>query len=101
MANSKFAQAEAWESTKRIWITVCLALSAIQTWALAFVIGLRGSGDDHKLLAAGLLLFGGLAIAVALGFRKLRQLSWKHWLVVVVLAAPGAIAALSSALAAS
>jgi len=91
MRDDRFAQAIAWKRTSRIIVLSLLALSAIPTLTAALVFSLLGSGENAKLIAAGLWLFGGAAVAVAVGFRKLHQPTWKHWLTVAILAAPGAL----------
>ena len=91
MIMNDFAQVMAWEKAKRIIVIGILLLSALQTFAVALVFGLIGSGENDKLIGAGLALFGGMAVAVAMGFRKLQQPTWKHWLTAAVLAVPGAL----------
>jgi hypothetical protein len=90
-----FGQVQGWEKLQRMAIICSLILSAVQTWAFALVLMVLGNGEDAKLLTSGLLLFGVLAAAVAFSFRRLQSPNWKHWLVVAVLAAPGALTILS------
>jgi len=84
-------QARTWEDVKRIAVLSVLWVSAMETLAAALMIGLSGSGDNARVVAAGLLLFGAMAIAVAVGFRKVTQPNWKHWVAIVVLGTPGAL----------
>ncbi|MFC3711458.1 hypothetical protein ACFOMD_02680 [Sphingoaurantiacus capsulatus] len=74
--------------TMRWCAVIVLLVSALQMAMAAFVVHSTVPNDAGKLVAAGFFLFSGLAIAVAFGFRKVKQPTWKHWLIVAFFAAP-------------
>jgi hypothetical protein len=89
--SNPYAQAEAWEAMIRMVVLGFLFLSSLVTVGAALVLAVLNPSGSSKILTAALLIFGFLSFAVALGFRKVERLSWVHWVVVCVLAAPGAL----------
>ena len=91
MKPNQYAQAHAWDAMIRIAVLGFLFLSAFMAVSSAIVISVLDHSEDANILQGGLLLFGTAAFGVALGFRKSERLTWKHWLIICSLAAPGAL----------
>ncbi|MDG2512169.1 MULTISPECIES: hypothetical protein [Sphingobium] len=91
MKPNEYAQAQAWDSMIRIMVVGCLFLSAFMAACSAIVLSILADSGDAILLRSALLVFGTLAFAAGLAFRKIDRLTWKHWSVICLLAAPGAI----------
>jgi len=75
----------------RIAILGFLSLSAFMAICTAIVISVLETSENANFLRGALLIFAATAIGCALAFRKSERLTWKHWSVICVLAAPGAV----------
>ena len=98
MKSNNYEAARAWNSTARTWdsvirmaITCFLSLSALMAICSAFIVSALATGEDANIARGALLVFGGLAFALAVSFRKVEHRTWKHWLAICILAAPGAL----------
>lgn len=68
-----------------------LFLGSFMAVCSALVIGILNISEGSKILQAVLLIFGSLSFAAALTVKKAERLSWKHWTIICLLAAPGAL----------
>ena len=91
MKSNPYAQAEAWEAMTRVAVMGFLFLGALMALSSAIVISVLETSEGAKILQAALLIFGFSAFATALAIKKAERLSWKHWCVISILAAPGAV----------
>ena len=98
MGSTDYAVVDAWTKVWRSLLTTALVLSALLSGFAAFIVRTFYGGEEAKLTGGLLLLFAGAAVAVAVGFRRVQYPSWKHWFVVAVLAIPGGLFLLDSAL---
>lgn len=95
MKADEFATARAWEQLSRLAVLGLLFLSSFQFLVTAIVFGSLGKSDADKLITAGCLLFAGVAFALGLAFRKVGAPTWKHKLVVAIVALPAALTLLT------
>ena len=84
-----------WERSSRILVLFLLGLSALQFLSGAILYGSLGQTETDKLICAAFGLLAGLALATAMSFRKSGAPTWKHKLVVAVIAAPAAMTMLT------
>jgi hypothetical protein len=89
--DNSFTKVVAWERTTRILTVFLLILSGVQFLAAAIVYRALGTDEADRLIFAGSLLFAGLAFAFALAFWKSGAPTWKHKVVVAVVALPAAL----------
>lgn len=74
------------------WIVlILLGLSALQFLFAAIVFGFLVDTEDGKQLSAIFILLFGVALALAVAFRKSGAPTWKHKLAVAVIALPAAL----------
>ena len=91
MSPNKYEQAQAWGAMIRIVVLGSLFLSGLMAVSSAIVIGVLDHSENANILRGMLLLFGMTAFGVALGFRNAERLTWKHWSIICLMAAPGTL----------
>lgn len=96
MRTNDYSLVEAWTKSGRGLLTTALSLSALLSGFWAFIARTYYVGEEANLVGGILLLFAGAAVAVAIGFRRVKNPNWRHWTAVAVLAAPGALFMLTS-----
>lgn len=91
MKPNEYRQVQAWDKMIRIVVLAFLLLSAFMAFCAAIVISALETSEHANLLRGALLMFAAAAVGCALAFRKSERLTWKHWSVICMLAAPGAV----------
>ena len=91
MRAGDYEAARSWDTYSRFAVLGLLILSALQFLSVAVVLGTLGQSEGDRLLPAASLILVATAIALAVANRKSGAPTWKHKLIVMLLASPAAL----------
>jgi len=88
---SEYSAAQAWTKLGRQLLRWSLTFSALLSTFAAVAVSFLADGEETNVVGGLLLMFAGAALAVGIGFRRVAQPNWRHWVTAIALAIPGAI----------